>query len=226
MAVALVAIAIALPGCKRKKPASIDRVWLGPTGGCVAESRAAGGRTAFCWGALPVTFAPTQGAPTELALGASHGCGVFDRSRVACWGDGADVIPGVPSVPPGAALEVRVGAAHTCVRIDAQVRCFGANAEGQLGPASEADPWSTGAAVTALALGDAHTCVAYGRTPSVREVVVCRGRGFPPEGARLLEGAFVKALAAGAEHTCALPPGTGRFAAGERTTLASSAMGR
>jgi alpha-tubulin suppressor-like RCC1 family protein len=227
----IAALAIALTGCKRKKPLAFDQVWLGPTGGCAAP--AGGGRTVLCWGAndhgqagdgttqarptaLALTFAAATGVPTELALGARHGCGVFDRSRVACWGDGAEGQLGgaklasqptptiVSGVPAGAALEVKVGAAHTCLRAAAQVRCFGANGEGQLGPASEPDPWTTGAAVIALALGDAHTCVGYGRTSSAREHVVCRGRGFPPAGERLLEGAFVTALAAGSAHTCAL----------------------
>jgi alpha-tubulin suppressor-like RCC1 family protein len=143
---------------------------------------------------------------TSLALGARHSCAVLDQRAVSCWGDGraGQLRLGPPMeqslspVPVGTEGEdVRVGGAHTCVRAGQHLRCFGSDAEGQLGQAPE-DAWARGAAVRDFALGEAHTCVAFS------DQVTCRGRPVAAPAAPLLGSMVVTALTAGGDHTCAL----------------------
>ncbi|HVJ92153.1 MAG TPA: hypothetical protein VM580_20275, partial [Labilithrix sp.] len=103
--------------------------------------------------------------------------------------------------------------AHSCVRsaTGEELRCFGANDEGQLGEAPSADPahrgsneWARGSPIRSLALGTAHTCVAYERSSSSNEMVLCRGRAVAAPPKPLLGSVVVRELAAGGDHTCAL----------------------
>ncbi|MBX3217359.1 MAG: hypothetical protein KF850_35340, partial [Labilithrix sp.] len=220
LGVALLAAA-SLTACKRKKPPIATRVWLGPTGGCVATPAHPTSGTFACWGGndagqlgdgttnarrFATSMRYTAGTVVELALGERHGCGVFEGGKVACWGDNArrqldadDRASHATSVavdPPGAGVHVEVGGAHTCVRAGGdgdRLRCFGADDEGQLGDGD----WSRGARVRSFVLGDAHTCAAYERGASSGAMIVCRGRAVaaPPE--PLLGGVGVKELAAG-----------------------------
>lgn len=225
------ALATLACGCKRKSPPKVARVWLGPTGGC-AETLPSASSLA-CWGgndhgqlgdgthdkrpfATKLDFG--FGAATDLALGAVHGCGVFDHRVVACWGDGAR---GQTGSAPGNASPVKlgegtftgssvgVGGAHTCIRVGADaLSCFGADDEGQLGgstgpyPAPAKD-WSRKAPIASFALGRAHTCVAY-KASEEPATVLCRGRAPAAPHDSLLNSAGVKELAAGSDHTCAL----------------------
>lgn len=214
--------------CKRKKPPIATRVWLGPTGGCVATPEHPTSGTFACWGAndagqlgdgttdarryaTPMRFA--AGEVVELALGERHGCGVFQGGKVECWGDdaayrlGAGDREGRASAPTfdagGAGLLVAVGGAHTCVRSGGQgerLRCSGAADEGQTGGGA----WSRGVPIRSIALGEAHTCAAYERGAGSSEMVVCRGRAVAAPPAPVLVSVGVKELAAGGDHTCAL----------------------
>jgi alpha-tubulin suppressor-like RCC1 family protein len=209
-------------GCKRNKPPIATRVWLGPSGGCVETPAHPTSGTFACWGvndagqlgdgttearAFATRARFDAGKVTELALGEKHACGVFDR-RVQCWGEGAHGQLGsavARSLLPIAVTEgdaVAVGGAHTCVRggIGDQLRCFGADDDGQLGGGE----WPRGARVRSFALGTAHTCVAYERSSSTKESVVCRGRAVAAPRDPLLGAVVVKELAAGGDHTCAL----------------------
>jgi alpha-tubulin suppressor-like RCC1 family protein len=210
-------------GCRPSKPPTAKRLWLGPNGGCVTtpEHRTSG--TFACWGvndAGQVGDGTTQPRPsamrmhfdagevTELALGEKHGCGLFDQRFVECWGDGSrgQLGSGVASSPKpvrvGEGFAVEVGGAFTCIESSSrdQLRCFGENAEGQLG----ADAWARGAGIRSFALGTAHTCVAYARSASESEMVLCRGRATAAPRDPVLGSVVVKELAAGGDHTCAL----------------------
>lgn len=215
----LVALALAcvglVAGCRPKKPPTATRVWLGPTGGCVATPMHETSGTFACWGANDAgqigdgtksarPFATRMrfdaGNPSELALGATHGCGVFGH-RVDCWGDGTPRPTRASNDAEEAApvTSVGVGGRHTCIGTLDRLRCFGANDEGQLGT-----DWGSGAKIRSFALGDAHTCVAYAGSSVGPESVVCRGRAVAAPKAPLFVGVPVKELSAGGDHTCAL----------------------
>jgi alpha-tubulin suppressor-like RCC1 family protein len=220
LAVTVTAVAI-VAGCKRAKPPLASRVWLGPSTGCI-EVRSDG--SLACWGAneagqigdgtsadRPVAskLELSPGKRADLALGARHACAVIDGT-VSCWGDGARGQLGAAATSsprPVKALEekaisVAVGGAFTCALLAGgrDLRCFGANDEGQLGVGA----WGRGAAIKAFALGDAHTCVAYEHSAAEKASVVCRGRAVAAPREPILGAVGVKELAAGAEHTCAL----------------------
>ncbi len=165
-----------------------------------------------------------EGKLTDLSIGERHACAVFDDRRSYCWGDGSRGQLGAPiaqsatPVPTSEGSEsegkgtvaVRVGGAHTCVRANDRLRCFGADDEGQLGTPAPAlsSPWSRGTEIRAFALGQAHTCAAFAGTTvgdvNQIEEVVCRGRASAAPAEPVLRGVPVRALAAGAHHTCAL----------------------
>ncbi len=219
-------------GCKRSKPPIASRVWLGPTGGCVETPMHKTSGTFACWGvndagqigdgtttarlsAMRQSFA--VGKVTEMALGEKHSCAVFDQKSVACWGDGSrgqlgsaipnSLVPVKVSDASGPALAVGVGGAHTCILSGAgdELRCFGADDEGQLGGTKdERGAWPKGP-IKAFALGAAHTCVAYGKSgTNEHENVLCRGRAVAAPREPVLGSVVVKELAAGGDHTCAL----------------------
>ncbi len=224
---ALALLSIALGGCKRSKPPLAKKAWLGPSGGCVETLPHPKVGTFACWGNVggQVTdgadlFATkkhfAEGVPSSLSIGAHHACAVFDHRKAYCWGEGGkgqlggstskvSLVP-TPTEDEGDDLAVAVSGAHTCVRsgMRDKLRCFGDDAEGQLGPRE----WGTGGQeIRAFALGDAHTCVAYARSKAQATGsawVQCKGRAVAAPTEKLLAGVNVTALAAGLQHTCAV----------------------
>jgi alpha-tubulin suppressor-like RCC1 family protein len=135
------------------------------------------------------------GTATQLAAGGFHTCALLkDTGAVRCWGnnssgrlgyghtnhigDGDGETPATAGdVPVGSMVkQIVAGLQHTCaLRVNGAVRCWGYNADGQLGysntnpniigthvgddetPASAGDVLLGGTAV-ALAAGDSHTC--------------------------------------------------------------------
>lgn len=104
-------------------------------------------------GSLPLlAFTPARAA-TQLALGSTHSCALFDSGAVKCWGTNGlgqlglgDTTPrgdsalrptsAVPDVDLGGGLVLRIaaGANHTCAcRTDGVLKCWGAGGNGQLG---------------------------------------------------------------------------------------------
>lgn len=120
--------------------------------------------TARCWGranrgqvgtgavadvAAPAPISELEGIE-QLAIGDWSGCGVDRGGRLWCWGDdtfgqtSSSSRSSAPRPTPvrvelGARVrDVAVGSFHTCVLIgDRDVRCWGAGADGQLGPGHE-----------------------------------------------------------------------------------------
>lgn len=221
---ALVVLALLPLSCKRTKPPKVARVWLGPTGGCAETTPE---RKIACWGnndhgqlgdgtttarSVATTLPFALGTVTDLALGESHACGVFDARVVACWGDGL-ATKSLSPVKLGdgefTGQAVGVGQGHSCIRTSRdELSCFGADDSGQLGGAvtfpAPSKEWSRHAPIISFALGSAHTCVAYGPTDTDRSTVLCRGRSPAAPREPLLDGVAVKELAAGGDHTCAL----------------------
>jgi alpha-tubulin suppressor-like RCC1 family protein len=116
----------------------------------------------------------------EVAAGGHHTCALTTGGTVLCWGkndtgqvgDDSTVTPrllpspvvGLPAQPAVKQIWSRAG--HTCARLaDGSLRCWGANAEGQIGNETTASAQPTAVPVTALtgavsqvAVGGAHTC--------------------------------------------------------------------
>jgi hypothetical protein len=213
-------------GCRPKKPPLAKRVWLGPTGGCVATPVHETSGTFACWGLNQAAelgggattarpFATRMrfdaGDPRELTLGGRHACGVFGH-RVDCWGEGArgelggaaarterPVRASNDAEEASPTIAVGVGGQHTCIGTLDGLRCFGANDEGQLG-----GDWGRGAKIRSFALGERFTCAAYAGSSAGPDSIVCHGRAPAAPSAPLLVGVSVGELAAGGEHACAL----------------------
>jgi alpha-tubulin suppressor-like RCC1 family protein len=132
-----------------------------------------------------------------VSAGTMHTCVLLDNSTVKCFGEGddgrlgsgattdvgrsaatlGDALPAVDLGIGRTATMIATGAAHTCAVLDNDaVKCWGANAEGQLGlgdsdsrgdtPGEMGDALpavalglSAGERVTGITAGDAHTCV-------------------------------------------------------------------
>jgi alpha-tubulin suppressor-like RCC1 family protein len=111
-----------------------------------------------------------------LDPGVAHSCALMTSGAVHCWGDnslgqlgigtatGFSTTPAAPVLLGGTAIAISAGWAHTCALMsDGGVRCWGANARGQLGDGTTADR-STPVAVAGLtgmvqvAAGPSHTC--------------------------------------------------------------------
>ena len=143
---------------------------------------------------LPSTVGPVDLGAGRTAVAISAGnlftCAILDDGAVRCWGAGADGRTGQANTTtvgddetPGSVAVVDLGAGRTAAAIaagaryacalldDATVRCWGANASGQLGYANTtvigdnespatAGPVGLGAGRTARAItaGDTHTC--------------------------------------------------------------------
>lgn len=101
----------------------------------------------------------------DLSAGAQHACAVLDTGAVRCWGRNtngqlgyghtSDIFdPATAGDVPlgGSATQVATGAEHTCARLDTgAARCWGRNAEGQLGYGMEL---AVGSVITPAAAGD------------------------------------------------------------------------
>lgn len=164
----------------------------------------------------------------QLAAGYSHTCARHADGRLTCWGNGAngrlglgDAAPSsvvVPTTVAGLeAAHIAAGLDATCaVTTSGEVRCWGNNANGQLGldlatPAlNEPSGVVPGVDARSVSVGSAHAC-AVTRTRGV----VCWGRdvegqvGNGPGDADPVLGPARVALTgivdvtAGAQHTCA-----------------------
>jgi alpha-tubulin suppressor-like RCC1 family protein len=118
-----------------------------------------------------------------IAAGGSHTCAILDNDKVRCWGQGghlgygnADDIgdnetpasAGYVDFGPGlTAKAITAGEGHTCVILsNNKVRCWGTNAEGQLGygdtvgrnTATVGHVDLGGVDATRINAGDSHTC--------------------------------------------------------------------
>jgi alpha-tubulin suppressor-like RCC1 family protein len=138
----------------------------------------------------PANTRPPAPRVKHIVAGYEHTCALFDGGGVRCWGMGANGRLGTgatvnigddetPATIPdvvlgGRAVQITAGRDHTCARLDTgKVRCWGANAEGQLGyvhtrdigddetPAAAGDV-SLDEPATQIVAGAAHTCALLG----------------------------------------------------------------
>ena len=145
---------------------------------------------ALCWGSndtgqlgngsytsssVPEPVSGLESGVTAIAASVFHACAVKD-GEVWCWGenlagalgDGTNQNSSIPVKVAGLEGEIRmlvVGGSHTCVLTGAGgVKCWGANASGQLGDGSTenrnapVDVSGLSSGVTAIAAGGSHTC--------------------------------------------------------------------
>ena len=160
---------------------------------------------------VPVTDAAGTSA---LAAGGAHTCSLLASGSVECWGWEAGAAPAVvPGI--GEATAISVGDNHGCAISNGEVRCWGANWDGQLGDGTETSsltPVSVTGISTAkdIATGFAHTCAVLG-DGSV-ECWGSNGTGQLGDGGgpgsltpvRVSGIGDAVAIASGYYHTCAL----------------------
>ena len=215
----------------------VDMLALGRSHTCRLTAEGVRG----CWGANDLgqlgdgsteeRHAPTYGwyGYRAVTAGAFHGCALADTGDAECWGSGAQIGDGryergAPSPWPsyvsieGGLTAIAAGGYHTCALTSAGgVKCWGENADGQLGDNST-DWRSTPVAVVglasgvvAIAAGEYHTCAltsagamkcwgynAYGQLGDNTRT----SRLVPVDVAGLSSG--VARIAAGESHTCAV----------------------
>jgi alpha-tubulin suppressor-like RCC1 family protein len=196
-----------------------------------------------CWGAndygqlgdgtsknrpTPETIAALATSATAPALDDGYTCTVMTDGSGRCWGwnsvgelgDGTLTDRHVPTIITAlgsSVQQIAVGGDHTCaLMVDGSVRCWGSNANGQLGDGGTIDQSSPvsvaglGIDIQHLALGTNHTCAL-----ATDGSVLCWGRNhhgqigdgtttdrhLPTTIAAL--GSDVAQIAAGGDHTCA-----------------------
>jgi len=225
VAACAVSSALALLGCPKKhRPPAMTRVWTGGSHACALEKT--GGLV--CWGANEegqlgdgtfvarpfATRLPWKDRPTELALGASHSCGLFD-GHVRCWGRGAKSVPsGLPAahatasveplaiamesgpLPPASALAATPSA--TCAITTEGTFCWPVHGVSNV---ARSAGFLRGARVRLLA-GGGFFCAALDEPRAVR----CDdgGDGQGERGSDVLVGADVVSLTTGKSHACAV----------------------
>lgn len=132
----------------------------------------------------------------QLALGYYFTCALLDNNSVKCWGHngfgqlgyGDKQVRRMPAPTPidlgqgRTAKQVSAGSTHTCVVLDNDtVKCWGYNAQGQLGygnnvtllkPSASAVDVGTGRTVKQVSVGATHTCAVLDN-----DTVKCWGDG-------------------------------------------------
>jgi len=129
-------------------------------------------------------------AATQIAVSERHSCAITPTGDVTCWGDNrrGQLGDGTTSsrVTPSkvmrtwgtaGALELAVGADHSCLRTDArEVYCWGSNEEGQLGDGTfdqRSIPTRALTGASKLDAGAQHTCAIL--EPNQNDLVQCWG---------------------------------------------------
>lgn len=182
----------------------------------------------------------------DIEAGDNHTCALLASGNVRCWGFGADGRLGygntttlgddatetpadLPNVNVGGiVVQIAAGGSHTCALLnDRTVRCWGRNANGQLGygnttpigdneAPSTAGPVDVGGTVKQIAAGGTHTCallesgevrcwgqgtlgrLGYGNPTSIGDTEL------PSLVGPVDVGGPVAQIAAGTSHTCAV----------------------
>ncbi|MFP5224634.1 MAG: RCC1 repeat-containing protein [Actinomycetota bacterium] len=227
---------------------SVTSIFAGATHSCAVTSA----NNVRCWGdnssgqigdgTTADKLAPTVVTglkATSVAVGAKHSCAIGTDSTVRCWGDNADGQLGdgttTQKTSPNAisgttAKAITAGVGYTCAIVDGgsagtaddTARCWGRNADGQLGDNSTTSRMSpvsvsNSSTIVAIGAGRASTCGLFDQNTSDTsdDIVKCWGDNskgqlgdftttdrltpVPVTGTRGAIG-----LAVGADHACAL----------------------
>ncbi len=177
----------------------------------------------------PAEILPANSGVTMIAAGDSHTCAVVNNG-IRCWGsDGygqiGNGLPNSSLTAPSASIvtgitAVAAGESHSCAVVNGGLQCWGSNSIGQLGTGATGGNSTTPAQiippssqVTAVAVGDAHTCaVVNGGLQcwgSDQRGQLGNGLGSSnPNPEQIIPiNSGVTAVAAGASHTCAVVNG-------------------
>lgn len=182
---------------------------------------------------------PGSTSITAIAAGSQHTCIALSNGKMICWGSNSDNQLGgggekTPREPPlrvsgfpvgGDIVAIAAGEKHTCAAIsNGRAYCWGSNANGQLGRASDDTgdvlmpvilfPNSGEVTINALAAGGDHSCAAL----SNREIYCWGSNSDGQLGSEIHaaqkvlananaprvpgHGNFATALSAGKHHTC------------------------
>jgi alpha-tubulin suppressor-like RCC1 family protein len=182
--------------------------------------------------ATPVPVSGLSSGVTALSAGGDHTCALTSGGAVKCWGinangqlgDGTQTDSPTPVSVSGLSsgvIALSAGNAHTCALTSGgAVKCWGLNAEGQLGDGTQVDrsaPVSVSglsSGVTALTADGIHSC-AVG-SGGAAECWGSNAQGQLGDGTTIERDTPVSvsglssgviALSAGAHHTCALTSG-------------------
>ncbi|HUS32660.1 MAG TPA: hypothetical protein VMZ53_29365 [Kofleriaceae bacterium] len=197
----------------------------------------------WCWGenvdgnvgvdvAARFVMEPTRVFDRAVQIGAGfyHTCALRDDGSIWCWGNNAYGQLGLGATEPNAsstprkvpnvdAVGLAVGAAHTCVLVaGGRYRCWGSNAEGELGSPDAVDPSgreptpfppSELSGLVALTAGTLVTCGLHrdGRMwcwGDNRAGELGNGNRFVSRTPLQVPISGAIAIAAGVHHTCAL----------------------
>ena len=178
-------------------------------------------------------------AATDVSTGGTHACGVAN-GQAYCWGNNAngqlgtgDLLPrSTPFSPINSvgkvASKISAGYQHTCMIADAQLYCWGNNANGQLGLSSlttqntpQQVPTFIGKVVTEVSAGKTTTCavadgllycwgdntnrqLGRGASTATQETAPVLVNG----GSNVLGGKAITSITAGNTHTCAVANGS------------------
>lgn len=187
----------------------------------------------------PVPVTGLGSGVAAIQAGYYHSCAQMTDATLRCWGNnfhgqigvGAAVgIQVTPASVPGLGapvVEAALGLHHSCAALsDSRMRCWGLNAEGQVGsgelalPLSRREPVSVaglGSGVVTLDSGYDHTCAiissgamkCWGNNSSAQLGDGTAMRRFAPVTVSGVSGA-AQAVATGSDHTCALVGSTVR----------------
>jgi len=227
---------------------NVQAISLGNQGGCAIDNDALkcwGAGTAGQLGDGLLTSASTPvtvsglgagSATTQIAMGGAHAC-ALSKGQVRCFGlnttgqvgDGAALPGATPVASPAPVVglqdslgvsQLASGVAHSCALVRGGVKCWGDNASGQLGDASQVvrnrAAWVSGlgegAGVTAIGAGGRISCAVQ------RGGLLCWGdnrngrlgtgnfpdQWVPTQVVSLIEGSGVRSVAVGRQHSCAI----------------------
>lgn len=180
---------------------------------------------------------PRLYSTSQIAIGESHTCIVLSKGRVRCWGNNAfgqlgngntntigdDELPTSQTVLYGDVNMLAAGTRHTCALLKkGNVRCWGANGEGELGYGNTTNLLTAGGDVNLgesalqIAAGSYHTCAllssgavkcwgynGYGQLGIGNNQNVGDNE-LPSSIANVDLGAPARFIAAGVNHTCAV----------------------
>jgi alpha-tubulin suppressor-like RCC1 family protein len=165
-----------------------------------------------------VSAAVVPSGSGRIAAGDGFTCALTTSGGVKCWGhnlfgslgNGSTTSTGTPVSVLGltsGATAIASGGFHSCAITSAGgVKCWGYNAQGELGDGSKAnsstpvDVQGLSSGVAAIAVGGFHACAI-----TTGGAVKCWGNGYGPVPASVPGlSSGVTAIAAGAGHTCAI----------------------